>query len=35
MEIRFNIMNDDVEEVLEQIDKHNRKIFVKQLYYII
>lgn len=29
MEIRFNVMNSDVEETLEQIDKHNRKIFVE------
>lgn len=29
MEIRFNTINNDVEEVLETIDKQNRKIFVE------
>ena len=29
MEIRFNTINEDVEMVLEEIDKHNRKFFVE------
>lgn len=29
MEIRFNTINKEVEEVLETIDKHNRKFFVE------
>lgn len=29
MEVRFNTINKDVEKVLEQIDKHNRKFFVE------
>ena len=29
MEIRFNTINQDVEDVLETIDKNNRKFFVE------
>lgn len=29
MEIRFNTISEDVEKVLESIDKHNRKFFVE------
>ena len=36
MEVRFNTINEDVEEVLEFIDKHSRKYFIETavLYYL-
>ena len=36
MEVRFNTMNEDVEQVLSFIDKHSRKYFIETavLYYL-
>lgn len=36
MEVRFNTVNEDVEEVLKFIDKHSRKYFIETavLYYL-